>query len=49
MSRKVDEAAVALKTQPDELVNRIVQLQDQMKGLDRELSALKAGLHPARE
>ncbi|MCZ4065553.1 alanine--tRNA ligase [Oxalobacter aliiformigenes] len=42
MSRKVDEAAVALKTQPDELVNRIVQLQDQMKGLDRELSALKA-------
>lgn len=48
MSRKVDEAAVALKTQPDELVNRIVQLQDQMKGLDRELSALKAGLHPAR-
>ena len=42
MSRKVDEAAVALKTQPDELVNRIVQLQDQMKGLDRELSTLKA-------
>lgn len=42
MSRKVDEAAVALKTQPDELVNRIVQLQDQMKGLDRELSMLKA-------
>lgn len=41
MSRKVDEAAVALKTQPDELVNRIVQLQDQMKGLDRELSTLK--------
>ncbi len=42
MSRKVNEAAVALKTQPDELVNRIVQLQDQMKGLDRELSTLKA-------
>lgn len=42
MSRKVDEAAMALKTQPDELVNRIVQLQDQMKGLDRELSTLKA-------
>ena len=42
MARKVDEAAVALKTQPDELVNRIVQLQDQMKGLDRELSTLKA-------
>ena len=30
MSRKVDEAAVELKTQPDELVNRIVKLQDQM-------------------
>ena len=42
MARKVGEAAVALKTQPDELVNRIVQLQDQMKGLDRELSTLKA-------
>ncbi len=42
ISRKMDEAAIALKTQPDELVNRIVQLQDQMKGLERELVAVKA-------
>ena len=42
MARRLDEAAVALKTQPDGLVDRVVQLQDQMKGLDRELSTLKA-------
>lgn len=42
MARKVGEAASALKTQPDELVNRIVQVQDHIKGLDRELSTLKA-------
>ncbi len=42
MARKVGEAAMALKTQPDDLVNRIVQVQDHIKGLDRELSTLKA-------
>ena len=41
-ARKVSEAAMALKTQPDDLVNRIVQVQDHIKGLDRELSILKS-------
>ena len=42
MARRLDDVAVALKTQPDVLLERVGQLQDQMKGMDRELSTLKA-------
>ncbi len=41
LSRKVNEAAFVLKTQPDELVTRIHQMQEQVRGLERELSSLK--------
>ncbi len=40
--RRVGEAAAALKTQPDELVSRILQVQDQVRSLEKELSAVKA-------
>jgi len=42
LSRKVNEAAFALKTQPEELVTRIHQMQEQVRGLERELVSLKA-------
>ncbi len=42
LSRRVNEAASALKTQPDELIPRILQVQDQVKTLEKELAALKA-------
>ncbi len=38
------EAAAALKTQPQELTQRIVQMQDQVRSLEKELSALKSKL-----
>ncbi len=38
------EAAAALKTQPQELTQRIVQVQDQVRSLEKELSALKSKL-----
>ncbi len=44
MAKGVNEAASALKTQPDNIIGRIGQLQDQVKGLDRELAGLKAKL-----
>jgi alanyl-tRNA synthetase len=40
--RRVGEAAAALKTQPDELVPRILQVQDQLRSLEKELSTVKA-------
>ena len=42
MSRRLQEAAGALKTSPDELTARIAQVQDQVKSLEKELAALKS-------
>jgi len=42
LSRRVSEAAFVLKTQPDDLVTRIHQMQEQLRGLERELVSLKA-------
>ena len=41
MNRRLMEAAGALKTNPDELTARIVQVQDHVKALEKELLALK--------
>jgi alanyl-tRNA synthetase len=43
-SRKLQEAAGALKTGPDELPSRIAQVQDQVKVLEKEVNALKSKL-----
>ena len=40
--RRVNEAAAAMKTQPDELIPRILQMQDQLRSLEKEISAVKA-------
>ncbi len=42
MYRRMSEAASALKTHPDELIQRILQGQDQVKTLEKELAALKS-------
>ncbi|MQR01185.1 alanine--tRNA ligase [Glaciimonas soli] len=42
LSSKVAEAAAALKATPEELTQRIAQVQDQVKALEKELSALKS-------
>ncbi|MBZ2206682.1 alanine--tRNA ligase [Massilia soli] len=42
MTRRLQEAAAALKTSPDELGSRIAQVQDQVKSLEKELAALKS-------
>lgn len=44
LNARVAEAAAALKAQPEELVSRIGQVQDQVKALEKELSALKSKL-----
>jgi len=44
ISRKLNEAAGALKTSPDELSARIGQVQDQVKSLEKEVAALKSKL-----
>jgi len=44
MTRRLQEAAGALKTNPDELTARIGQVQDQVKSLEKELAALKSKL-----
>ncbi|MFJ3046881.1 alanine--tRNA ligase [Herbaspirillum chlorophenolicum] len=44
LSNRVAEAAAALKTQPEELLPRIGQVQDQVKALEKELAALKSKL-----
>ncbi|WP_137175009.1 alanine--tRNA ligase [Massilia sp. HP4] len=44
INRKLVEAAGALKTSPDELTTRIAQVQDQVKVLEKEVSALKSKL-----
>jgi alanyl-tRNA synthetase len=43
-NRKLQDAAAALKTGADELPARIAQVQDQVKTLEKEVSALKSKL-----
>ncbi len=42
LAARVNEAASALKAQPEELTARIVQVQEQVKSLEKELASLKA-------
>jgi len=44
LSNRVNEAAAALKAQPEELIQRIAQVQDYVKSLEKELTALKSKL-----
>jgi alanyl-tRNA synthetase len=44
LNRRLQEAAGALKTNPDELTTRIAQVQDQVKSLEKELAQLKSKL-----
>jgi alanyl-tRNA synthetase len=44
MARKLNEAAAALKANPEELTAKIVQVQDHVKALEKELAALKSKL-----
>jgi alanyl-tRNA synthetase len=44
LNRRLQEAAGALKTNPEELTARIGQVQDQVKSLEKELAALKSKL-----
>ena len=44
LSQRISEAAAVLKTPPEELTQRIVQVQEQVKSLEKELAALKSKL-----
>jgi alanyl-tRNA synthetase len=44
LDARINAAAAALKTQPSELTQRIAQVQDQVKSLEKELGALKSKL-----
>ncbi|MEC5162934.1 alanine--tRNA ligase [Janthinobacterium sp. CG_S6] len=44
LNRRLLEASAALKANPDELTARIVQVQDHVKSLEKELAALKSKL-----
>ncbi|MBC7455111.1 MAG: alanine--tRNA ligase, partial [Massilia sp.] len=44
LNRRLQEAAGALKTNPEELGSRIAQVQEQVKSLEKELAALKSKL-----
>ncbi len=44
LDARINAAAAALKTQPAELTQRIAQVQDQVKSLEKELGALKSKL-----
>ncbi|HHV7525364.1 TPA: alanine--tRNA ligase [Burkholderia orbicola] len=44
LDTRVNEAAAALKAQPSELTQRIAQVQEQVKSLEKELGALKSKL-----
>lgn len=44
MNSRISQAAAVLKTQPEEIGNRLVQWQDQMKALEKEVAALKSKL-----
>jgi alanyl-tRNA synthetase len=42
LDARINSAAAVLKAQPSELTQRITQVQDQVKSLEKELSALKS-------
>jgi len=42
LNNRINEAAAALKTQPEELTQRIGQVQDHVKALEKELATLKS-------
>ncbi len=42
LAARVSEAAAALKVQPDDITQRIAQVQEQVKSLEKELASLKA-------
>jgi alanyl-tRNA synthetase len=44
LDARLNAAAAALKTQPSELTQRIAQVQDHVKALEKELGALKSKL-----
>jgi alanyl-tRNA synthetase len=44
LNRRVNDAAAALKAQPEELIQRIGQVQDHVKTLEKEVAALKSKL-----
>ncbi len=44
MSNRINEAAAALKAQPEELTQRIAKVQDHVKALEKELGSLKSKL-----
>ncbi|CAG9178202.1 alanine--tRNA ligase [Cupriavidus respiraculi] len=44
LDARLNEAAAALRAQPSELVPRIVQVQDQVRALEKELERLKSKL-----
>nr|CCA82763.1 alanyl-tRNA synthetase [blood disease bacterium R229] len=48
LDTRISEAAAALRAQPSELTQRIVQVQDQVKSLEKELERLKSKLASAQ-
>ena len=44
MSRRIDEASLALKASPEELTQRILQVQEHVKSLEKELAIAKLAL-----
>ncbi len=44
LAQGVNEVAAALKTQPDNLLSRVGQMQEHVKSLDKEVAGLKAKL-----
>lgn len=44
LSNRVNEVAAALKAQPEEITQRIAQVQDHVKALEKELAGLKSKL-----
>ncbi len=44
LSDRVNQAAAAVKAQPEELIQRIVQVQDYVKTLEKEMASLKSKL-----
>jgi len=44
LDARINAAAAALKAQPSELIQRVTQVQEQVRGLEKELSQLKSKL-----
>lgn len=44
MSRRLHEAAASLRAQPEELTQKIAQMQDHVKALEKEIGSLKSKL-----